>query len=194
MSILTLSDKELFSLIAKNDKRALEVVYNRYAPILFSLIQKVINDTKTSERLLADLFLIIWKVAPRINFEIVSPFVWLITLGRNFSVDFVRRYRSEEFNKIPFNDEYEKKFIIPITIEHKGSIDLKKAMEMKERISSSINDLTESQGHVLLLGIYGGLTNEEIAESLNIPVDAIRSKIKIALENLQVNFQKGAGN
>ncbi|MHC1739279.1 MAG: RNA polymerase sigma factor [Ignavibacteriaceae bacterium] len=194
MSITTLSDNELFVLIAKDDKRALEVIYNRYSPILFSIIQKVVNDTKTSERLLADVFIIIWKNVPGLDLENFSPFVWLITLVRNFSVDFVRRYRSEEYNKIPYGDEYERTFIIPLSGKFHNRIDLPKAMELKERVFIAINDLTEAQGHVLLLGMYGGLTNEEIAEMLNIPLDAVKSKIKIALENLCENFNKETGN
>lgn len=194
MSITTLSDNELFVLIANDEKRALEVIYNRYSPILFSIIQKVVNDTRTSERLLADVFIIIWKNAPGLDFKKISPFVWLITLARNFSVDFVRRYRSEEYNKIPYSDEYEKTFILPLSGETHERIDLLNAIEMKERVFNAINDLTEAQGHVLLLGIYGGLTNEEIAEILNIPLDTVRSKLKIALENLRENFNKETGN
>ena len=194
MNITTLSDLELFDLIAKDDKRALEVIYNRYSPILFSIIQKVVNDTKTSERLLADVFIIIWRNVPNLDLENISPFVWLITLARNFSVDFVRRYRSEDYNKIPYTDEYEKTFIVPLSGKPHHRIDLLKATELKERVLNAINDLTESQGHVLLLGIYGGLTNEEIAETLNIPFETVRSKIRFAMENLRVNFKSGEGN
>jgi len=189
MSISGLKDKELFGLIANDDKRALEVIYNRYSPLLFSVIQKVLNDISTSERLLADIFIIIWKNAQIINTDKINPFVYLVSLTRLLSIDFVRRYRSEEYNKVPYDDEYEKKYILPTILENSESMEYQQAIDYKEKVLEAINNLTEAQGHVLLLAFYGGLTNDEIAESLKIPVETVRGKIKNAIEKLEENFK-----
>ena len=58
-------------------------------------------------------------------------------------------------------------------------------------IEDALNKLTDAQKYVIYLAYYEGLTQNEIAQKLNIPLPTVKSKIKVALVNLKDHLLKG---
>ncbi len=56
-----LSDKELLLKVAGNESKALEELYDRYSPVLFTLISKIVQEKSAAEEILSDIFVIIWQ-------------------------------------------------------------------------------------------------------------------------------------
>ena len=81
------TDIEIFEKIVKYDSKALEELYIRYSSILFSLIKKIINDTKVSESILLDVFSLVWEKIDLFNFKTGNVYTWLIFLTRNKAVE-----------------------------------------------------------------------------------------------------------
>lgn len=183
-----LSDIELFEKIVKYDSRALEELYERYSPILFSLIKKITPDIKTAEMILSDVFVIVWRKIDMFDFKSGNVYTWLITLARNRAVDRVRRDRSAKITLTNYNDEYEDFFIMPDLEEGIDAIDLKTALKIKPKIEEALENLTDAQKYVIHLSYYEGYTLNEIAERLNIPIETVRMKINAALHNLKDNL------
>ena len=95
-----LSDIELFIKIEKYDPRAIEEVYQRYAPVLFPLIVRITNDPQVAEDILIDVFVSLWRKIDLFNFERGNTYTWLITLARNKSVRFLRQKHIENNEKM----------------------------------------------------------------------------------------------
>lgn len=187
----TLSDLELFQKISSGDSRALEVLYDRYSPILYSLIKKIVGKDSIAEEILTDVFSIVWKKVEYFNFANGSVYTWLITLSRNKAVDYVRRNRTVNLLDEPYGDEYENNFIIPhLSAGGSEQLSLEKAYEKRAEIESALAKLTDAQKYVIHLAFYEGFTQKLIAEKLNIPVQTIKSKLQIALNNLKENLTK----
>jgi RNA polymerase sigma-70 factor, ECF subfamily len=185
------SDFELMQRVANYDSRALELLYNRYSPLLYTLIKKIAGEEEKAEIILTEVFVIIWKkTASHFDLQMQNVYSWIITLARNKAVDYIKR----EKNELPsYTDEYEDKYIIP----HQGKgdpLDLSSALSIKDAIENSLNLLTEAQQYVVYLGYYKGLSQEEIAAKLNIPLPTVRAKIKQALNNLRDNLRAGIPN
>ena len=71
-----LSDIELFIKIEKYDPRAIEEVYQRYAPVLFPLIVRIANNPQAAENILIDVFISLLpknEFSPQIDVPII-PF------------------------------------------------------------------------------------------------------------------------
>ena len=186
----TLSDNELFRKVAEYDSKALEELYDRYSPILYTLIKRIVNDKNISDEILTEIFVVIWRKIPEFNLETDNVYVWLITLARNMAVDRLRRDRNE--TSLPeYNDEYEDQFIIPKLSKVIDQLDLKDAYTAKDKFEEALNKLTDAQQYVIFLAYYNGKTENEIAEKLNIPLPTVKSKIKVALSNLKQNLLKG---
>ena len=62
MSVITSStDSDLIQRVSGNDSKALEALYNRYSPLLYTLIKKIVVDEETAREVLSDVFVIIWR-------------------------------------------------------------------------------------------------------------------------------------
>ena len=190
MSVNTTStDIELMQRVHVNDSKALEALYNRYSPLLYTLIKKIVPDEDVAKDVLSDVFVIIWRKIDLFDFNSNNAYTWIVTITRNKAVDTIRRARNSSEMK-PYNDEYENKEIIPKLSQTFDPLDLETANNIKDGIEAALNKLTDAQKFVINLAYYEGLTQKEIAERLKIPVPTVKSKIKIALSNLKDNLIK----
>ena len=185
-----LSGIELMSKVGEYDSKALVELYVRYAPILYSLIKKIVKDKTRAQEILTDVFVIVWKNEDSSKISAASVYTWMITLARNKAVDTKRRDENPEGMQ-EYNDDYEDRFIIPKLSKIIDPIDLKKALALQEKFERALNNLTDAQKFVLNLAYYEGKTHSEIAKKLNIPAATIKSKIKLSLANLKQNLISG---
>lgn len=181
------SDKEIILKVAGNESKALEELYDRYSPVLFTLINKIVQDKPAAEEILSDVFVIIWQKNNLFDSEAGNVYTWMINLARNKAIDFVKRNRNPEEMK-DYNDEYENENIIPHLSSSAEPLDLDKVLSMKDKINNSFNKLTDAQQYVLNLAYYRGYNEEEIARELNIPLPTVKFKISLALGNLNKNL------
>ncbi len=184
------SDIQIMSKVGDYDSKALEELYDRYSPILYSLIKKIVEDKTKAEEVLTDVFVIVWKCKDLSNILADNVYTWLITLARNKAVDIKRRNENPE-GMPGYNDDYEDRFIIPRLSKSIDPLDLNKALSVKDNFEEALNKLTDAQNFVIYLAYYEGKTHSEIAKQLNIPVATVKSKIKISLSNLKQNLVSG---
>lgn len=191
-SILT--DLELFRKISAYDSRALETLYDRYSPLLFTLIKRIVVEERLAEEILIEVFAIIWRKIDRFNFSTGNVYAWLVLLARNKAVDYLRRNRPLQ-GEVPsgeeYTEEYENAFIIPHLSQGIDQLDLESALNVKSNVEVALNRLTDAQKYVIYLAFYEGYSQAAIAEKLNIPLPTVKSKIQIALGNLRDNLIKG---
>ena len=190
----SLSDIELFQKIKLYDSKALEALYDRYSPLLYTLIRKIVNNEDTTEEILAEVFEIIWKKISRFNFSTENVYAWLINLTRNKAVDYLRRNR--ELNPVTdeYDDDYETMPCFPSVCDKLSgridNLDYETAKKTKSNIERALSKLTDAQKYVIHLSYYEGYTQKEIAEKLKIPLPTVESKIRVALNNLKDNLIK----
>lgn len=186
-----LSDAELMKKVKASDSRALETLYNRYAPILYTLVKKIVGDQTASEETLIDVFAIIWQKSHYYDERSSNVYCWLLTLARNKAIDTLRRKRDPQLAREEYNDDYEDFYIIPRLSPEIDELDLRTATSIKKNIEDALHKLTDAQQYVIYLAYYEGLTQSEISAKLKIPIQTVKSKVKIALANLKENLLKG---
>jgi RNA polymerase sigma-70 factor (ECF subfamily) len=186
-----LADTELMYKVKGSDSRALEALYNRYSSVLYTLVKKIVKDNELAEEVLIDLFAIIWRKSNLYDERIGNVYCWLITLARNKAVDSAKRKNGSPEEQETYNDEYEDYFIVPRLSPEIDDLDLKTAMNIKGNIEEALHKLTDAQQYVLYLAYYEGLSQSEIATRLKIPIQTVKSKVKLSLGNLKDNLLKG---
>lgn len=186
-----LSDLELMNEIARFESRALEELYDRYSPLLFTIIKKIAPSQIVAEDILTEVFVIVWRKVSKFNFDTGNVYTWLVTLARNKAIDSLRRERNENKSTNLYDDEYEDYFIIPTLDKSLDSLDLKTAIAIKPKIERALSKLTDTQKYVLHLAYYEGFTIEEISEKLNVPLETVRMKVMNALHSLREFLVKG---
>ncbi len=186
-----LSDSELMKKVKISDSRALEALYNRYSSVLYTLVKKIVKDASLAEEVLIDLFAIIWRKSSLYDERIGNAYCWLIMLARNKAIDSVKRKNGSTEEQEEYNDEYEDYFIVPRLSPEIDDLDLKTAISIKGNIEEALHKLTDAQQYVIYLAYYEGLTQSEIAARLKIPIQTVKSKVKLSLGNLKDNLLKG---
>ncbi|NWF49733.1 MAG: sigma-70 family RNA polymerase sigma factor [Ignavibacteriaceae bacterium] len=182
------TDSELLHKVAQRDSKALESLYNRYSALLFTLTKRMLADNQKAEETLANVFLIIWKKASFFKTGSNNAYSWILTLTRNKILDTLRREKNTI--SIPYDDSYEDKFIIPPSLSYDDKVSLNDIDKSKEKITAAMNKLTDAQRYVIELAYFEGLTENEIATQLNIPLLTVQLKLKTAIASLMDNFNK----
>jgi RNA polymerase sigma-70 factor (ECF subfamily) len=184
------TDIELFQKIITGDSLALEALYDRYSPLLYTIIKKIVVKEEIAEEILSDVFEIIWKKTDQFNISTENVYAWSVTLSRNKAIDYVRRNRIPNPLAEQYDEEYENNFIIPKLSLKIDSLDYETAKKVKVNIEKALSKLTDAQKYVIHLSYYEGYTQKEISEKLKIPLSTVKSKVKIALNNLKDNLIK----
>ena len=178
----SLTDAEIMLKVAGYDSKALEQLYDRYAPILYTLIKKIVTEKETAEEILSDVFVLVWRQIDQFDFKTNNVYTWLVTLARNKAIDLVNRKNGKLLPE--YDEDYEKEFILPKLSPEIEPMELSEVMNKKERIEKALASLTDAQKYVLELSYYGGMDQAEIAGKLNIPTVTVKSKLQVAFGNL----------
>jgi len=184
----SLTDKEIMQKIAGYDSKALEQLYDRYTPLLYTFIRRIIPDKETAEEVLSEVFAIIWRQIDQFDFGKINIYTWIVTLARNKAID----VKNRTIGKITeeYNEEYEKENILPKLSQEIEPVELEAVLGMKEKIEGAIKSLTDAQRYVIELSYYEGLDESGIAEKLKIPSSTVKSKLLVAIGNLMKKISK----
>ncbi len=166
--------------VAGYDSKAFEQLYDRYSPLLYTLIKKIVGDKEIAGEILSDVFVIIWKRIDQFDFKSNNVYTWLITIARNKAIDQLRRLKNKEETEI-YDDKYEEEFILTKLSPEIESLDLEQVLNKRDRIKEILASLTDAQRYVLELSYYEGMGEKEIAEKLKIPLPTVKSKLQLAM-------------
>ncbi len=187
-----MSDHELLLRIAKKDLEAFRDLFRRYSKLVYALVTKIIEEEALADTTFEEIFLIIWNKASRYDAKSQNAYCWIITLARNKAIDTKRRnWYPGQMDE--YSGDYEDYIIIPHLSKQIDPLDLEMAMGISGSIEKALMGLTEAQQHVIYLGMYHGFTQSEISKNLNIPIQTVNSKIRIALSSLRDNLLHGEG-
>lgn len=183
-----LTDLQLIQKISRYDSRALEELYDRYSPLLYTVIKKIAPDDATADGVLVEVFAIIWKKASEYDFTKTSIYTWIVTLARNRIIYELRRSRTMIKDTSSYTDEFEDFFVIPQLDKKIDNLDLDTAMNIKPKMEEALAKLSDTQKYVIHLAYYEGFTLDDISEKLGIPVETVRGKVMAAMHTLKDNL------
>ncbi len=177
-----LTDAEIMLKIAGYDSSAVELLYDRYSPVLYALIKKIVPDHELADEILSEVFVITLKQIDQFDFKSSDVYTFLITLARNKAIDSLRRKQGKE--KRVYSEEFEKDEIIPKLSPEIKAMEFSDVMRIKNSVENAINGLTDAQKSLLELSFYEGLDENVIAERLKIPVSSVKSKLRLVNASL----------
>lgn len=176
-----ISEEDLIDLLNRQDKKAIDILYNNYSDALYGFIYRVVQDDELAEDLLQDAFVKIWK-----NFSQYDPskgrlFTWLVNVARNLAID---KIRSKDFSNSAKNQSIDGLVsYIDLNAGHSYNPDVIGIKEMVGR-------LTPDQSKIIDLLYYQGYTQVEVAEELNIPLGTVKTRARLAISQLRKEFDK----
>lgn len=161
--------------VASGDADAVKACIDRYGPLVWSITRKMFRDERFAEDCVQEIFIELWKSAGRFDPERGSESTFIATIARRRLIDLRRRSQraagteaiDEEFLGKP--DE---------RLEH---VDICDEAELAAR---ALDKLRPEQKNVLVLSVHEGLSHQQIADRLSLPLGTVKSHIRRGLERV----------
>ena len=89
-----LEDAELLTQLRRGESRAMAMLYDRYARLVFSLAVKILNDRAGAEEVVQEVFVKVWRRARDYDAARGKFSSWLTGITHNHAIDELRRRRT----------------------------------------------------------------------------------------------------
>lgn len=163
-------------MIAQRDKEAVSLLYDRYAPALFSFSVRILSDRLDAEDVLQEVFVQVFRDARRYQPERASVRSWLFTIARSRALDRLRSRRSlDRLSRPPLDGEAEA-----------ATAASQESLLLKRHVERQLEKLSDREREVLRLAYYDGCTQEEIAARLGEPLGTVKSRTRSGLGRLRM--------
>ena len=167
-----LTDGNLIELVGNGDRDAFEELYRRFARPVLGLALRRLGDRGRAEDALQEAFAAIWRSASSYDAARGQGGAWLYTVARNAIVDGARK-RPEPPIEVPEKPSPEG-----------GPDERAEASWLAWRVHSAIELLPDHERPVIELAYWGGLSQSEISEFLDVPLGTVKTRTRSALARL----------
>lgn len=174
-------DAQLLHAVGNGDTRALELLYDRHAAVVYRLAFRMLRHRELSEELVQEVFLRVWRRSA--SYEPTRGRVpqWIYGIAHNLCIDEMRR------SKVRPNPVYEDDThpVIQQLIDEQVDIPATAiANDQRRQILDAIAVLPTAQRECIELAYYGGLSHQEIADHLSRPLGTIKTRVRLGLQKL----------
>lgn len=181
LSISGQTDDELLILLQKGNERAFTAIYERYHKLLYVLAYKYLKDNDTAKDAVQQIFLKLWESRSLFSIHI-NLRNYLYTMLKNHLLNEIRN------NYTALEKNYE---LAQETIEYENEILSKlEEKEMTEQLYRAIDSLPEQKKAVCLYKLKDSLSNQEIAEKMQISIPTVKTHYSQAIKLLREHFAK----
>ncbi len=167
-------DKLIEAAMMNGDSTAFGELVRRYYAGLVTMIYRLCGDSALAEDMAQETFLRAWINLP--SFRLTAPLRnWLYRIAVNVTLDTLRRHKTvAEYNEeLQAGDQ---------TVNPEAAL---LAREQARQVQQAIASLPDAARIVLVLREYGGLSYREIAETLDIPIGTVMSRLNYARDHLR---------
>lgn len=158
---------------ALSDRAAFKRLYDQAAPVLMSVIKRIVVDLETAEDVLQETFIKVWYQAQSYRPDKSKPMTWLASIARNCAIDSLRKNKHQA-RTLPLESA------LPEHDEDMAYIDPEIVMD-DHRLIGCMEKLAPEQRQAIVASYCEGYSHRELSESLATPVGTVKSWIRRSL-------------
>lgn len=169
-------DVALLALVARGDIESFQTFYQRWAGRVLAYVRRLSRSREVDEDVVQDVFLSVWRKAGSYRAERGDVAGWLYTMTRNKLVDLWRRagLDVESDAELPH---------LAAGRETGGDLLL--------TVQQALSRVETEQRRAIEMAYFGGLTYEETARRLALPVGTLKSRIRAGLKTMRSVLEAG---
>lgn len=172
-------ERLLFKKIKKGDRESFKLLFHHFYPKLVIYAQNYTHNKQKSEDLVQDVFLQIWECAPQLDLH-TSLRSYLFAMTRNRCIDYLRSLRvydaHQTLEKLP-----------DIRIEREQAFNETQKNDHK-KVMVLVDSLPEKMREIFRLKYIEDYTYAQIADSLDISLNTVKTQLKRAKSKLRDAF------
>lgn len=167
--------EQLLRRTARRDRAAFAALYAQTAAKLFGIALRIMGQREQAEEVLQESFVAVWQRAGDFDPARGSAMGWLVTIVRHCAIDQLRRGSARpESRSAP--EEALLALVSPDSTDSRAELGA---------LQRCLDELDEAPRRAVLLAYCYGLTREELAARLAVPVGTVKSWLRRSLERLK---------
>lgn len=170
----------IFADVSRGDQAAFSELYDLTSDLVHGIARRIVRDPAMAEEVTQDVFLELWRLAPRYDASKGSVRTWVATLAHRRAVD---RVRSEQAGRRRDEQELRRQ---TADYDHVSEEVLDRLDHT--RVQRALAALSDLQRDAVSLAYYGGYTYREVAVLLDVPEGTIKTRIRDGLIKLRDDF------
>jgi len=171
------NDRQLMQRVAAREQDALKTLYEQYSGPIYNMAYQVTRQQQAAEDVTQDVFFQIWRWPERWNPDKGRFISWVLTVTRYTAIDHVRREQRQPTLEPP-SDEVMQPSV-------NGQHDAYAEADRNREIRRHLKALPQEQRTVIMLAFFRGMTHDEIAKHLKLPVGTVKSRIRLGMKKLR---------
>lgn len=169
-------------LARSGDPAAFDALVELHTPHLYRVVRRLASDRAEAEAIVQEAWLRAWKARASLPVE-DEIFPWLARIAVNVAHDVWRKHRPVDFADVGQTD-------LDVPGDEPGpEVRLEEAQAL-EWLSKAVDTLKPEQRTVIALRYDAGLSYEQIAQTLNIPVNTVRTHLHRAKAALRAAWEE----
>ena len=160
------SDMELIEEIRNGNSDALNILYERYSSLVYSVALKILTQPSEAEELTQEVFINLWtekKFNP--NRAALSTYLCIVARSRSISRIRSKNTHLRTLEKLKINPP-----MFPPTPLEKAS-----CLEKQETLRQALKELPQKYHQILEMNYYQGLSHTQISQALEMPLGTVKT-------------------
>ena len=183
------SDGDLARLIAAGDEAAFLATYDAHAPLLFSVVARLLSDREAAAEVIQETYLTLWQRAAQYRPEAGSMRTWLVRIARNRALDRLRAEARRPRLVPPSGLVVTDGGPMPVAEARSTDAEGDPGISLERRwvqavVRTAVASMPADERLVLVLAYDQGLSQSQIASRLALPVGTVKSRTRRAMARL----------
>ncbi len=181
------SDEALLAGMAQGDEKAGLTFFRRYQGRVFGLALSMLGDPALAEDVAQEALVRAWRHAPVYDARRGAVSTWVLTIGRNLSIDALRMRRA-----VPTDPD--DLIGLGLVSNERSPADAAVSSDSAATLRVALAGLRPEQRRALVLAYFYGMTAAEIGEAEHIPLGTAKTRIRAGLQRLRETMASEGSN
>lgn len=173
-------------LVAQQDRQAFARLFAHFAPQIRAFgLSTVIPDRsgQFADELVQEVMIAIWHKAASYDSAKAGAATWIFTIARNKRIDLLRKLKRHA-GMLDIDEAF------PLEDEGANPFQILQQRAFEQRVRDSLRELPPPQREAIALAFIEGKSHSEIAETLHLPLGTVKSRIRLAMQRLQLVLER----
>lgn len=180
---ITLSS-DVIARAASGDRQAFEVIYRALSPFVYNVAWRLVHTREDAQEVTQEVFMAVYRKLKDFQFN-ASLKTWVYRITINMAINYGKKVARHQGRECVFDEQY-----------HEGGgpadIEIKINQDYQQKVVADLlKVLTPDQKACVVLRNIEGLSYQEIADTLQINLNTVRSRLSRARDTLLKLKNKG---
>lgn len=160
--------------MSQGDADALQAFHALHVERIYAIVLRIVLDPEDAREVVQDIFVKAWRQAGRYREDRGDVSAWLVLMARNTAIDHVRSTKRRREIMAQFADEPAPDPIVA-----------GESVEQRDFVARTLGRLDRAQRRALELAFFGGCSQAEVAQHMEVPVSTVKNLLHRGLLRLR---------